>query len=262
MAYRGDLIAIGLNSDIEILDTITGIRTPVLLGHQEISFLTFSLDGTLLLSGDHLSIVNLWDVQTGGSIKTFGNNRTPFSAASISPDNAMIALGCEDGKIYLSDVRTGKLHPMMSSGTRIYSITFSPIDPRCFLWSSFRTVHQWGRDGHQIGASYHDTDISWVEDLAYLLDGTRFVFCGRKVAVVWDSESGEQVVKLHSSGVSDLLRCCFLPDGKFVACGSGDYIYIWNITILGAPLVKNLAGHSDCVSFLTFSSSLISGSRD
>ena len=53
-AYWGNSIAVGLGSEVEILDTITGTRTSVLRGYEyRIIFLTFSLDGTLLLSGDN-----------------------------------------------------------------------------------------------------------------------------------------------------------------------------------------------------------------
>ena len=263
-AYWGNSIAVGVKTDVVILDAITGTRTSVLHGHKtNITFLTFSLDGTLLLSGDYSGIIKLWDVQTGGATETFGDDRTPFSAASISPDNATVALGGRDGGIYLSDVRTGKLHPIKRAGTNIRSIRFSPIDPRRLLWSSDDgTVHQRGTDGRQIGVSYRDADIKWVEALAYTSDGTRFVFCGGDNAVVWDSESGKQVVKLRAPEKSYLIRCCFSPDGKFVVCGGSGEIYVWNISISGAPLVKRLVGHSNRVTFLAFSSSLISGSDD
>ena len=264
-AYWGNLIAVGLKTDVVILDGITGTWTSVLHGHKtDITFLTFSLDGTLLLSRDGHGIVKLWDVQTGGAIQTFGNIRTSYSTASVSPDNATIALGGRDGSIHLSDIRTGKLHPIKSANTNIRSITFSPINPRRLLCSQYDgTIQHWGTDGHQIGASYRDADIEQVEDFAYTSDGTRFVLCGEGVAVVWDSESGKQVVKLRALERSNLSRCCISPDGKFVACGGGDeVIYVWNISISGAPLVKRLVGHSGDITFLAFSSSLISGSKD
>ena len=263
-AYGGNSIPVGLGSEVVILDAITGTRTSVLRGHKsEIRLLTCSLDGTLLLSGDDRDTFKLWDIQTGGAIQTFGDYKTRFSTASISPDNATVALGCDDGTIYLSDVRTGTHHPIASAATKIRSITFSPTDPRRLLWSYDETVQQWGTDGRQIGASYRGADRERVEDIAYTSDGTRFVICGRRVAVVWDSESGKQVVKLRAPQYSYLDRCCFSPDGKFVACVCGDRnIFVWNISISGAPLVKRLAGHSNRITFLAFSSSLISGSID
>ena len=70
------------------------------------------------------------------------------------------------------------------------------------------------------------------------------------------------MVRLRAPEERNLFRCCFSPDGKFVACSGFDEIYVWNISISGAPLVKRLVGHSDSVTFLAFSSSLISGSDD
>ena len=261
-AYWKNFIAVGLKSDIVIFDAITGTRTSVLRGHEDkIIFLTCSLDGTLLLSGDYSRDLKLWDVQTGGAIQTFSSDTTFFYVASISPDNATVALRWDDGTIYLSDVRTGKHHPITSVATGIRSITFSPIDPRRLLWlSPDETIQQWSTDGRKIGASYRDADIEWVEDIAYTSDGTRLVFCGGEVAVVCDSESGKQVVKLRAP--EKLFRCCFSPNGKSVACAGGCQIYVWNISISGAPLVKCLVGHSKPVTFLAFSSSLISGSED
>ena len=143
-------------------------------------------------------------------------------------------------------------------------ISFSPIDPRRLLWlSGDSTVQQWGTDGNQIGASYRDPDITRVHDLAYSSDGTRFVFCGGKVAVVCDSESGEQVVKLRTPDKSSLCKPCFSPDGKFVACADSGNIFVWNISIPGTPLVTRSTTNSDHVTFLAFSSSsssLVSGS--
>ena len=266
-ALWGNSIAVGVEHDVEILDVITGTRTSVFRGHkEEISSLAFSLDGTLLLSGDRRCIFNLWDIQTGGAIETFGDDRTPFYAGSISPDNATIALGGEDGTIYLSDVQARKLHPIKSADTGIRSIRFSPTDPRRLLRSSGdSTIQQWGTDGSQIGASYWDSDITSVNGLAYSSDGTRFVFCGSEVAVVCDSESGKQVVKLRGPKGSSLDEPCFSPDGKLVACAASNDIFVWNISISGTPLVERSITNSDHVNFLAFSSSsssLVSGSRD
>ena len=256
-ALWGNSIAVGLRRDVAIFDAITGTRTSVFRGHKmAIYSLAFSLDGTLLLSRDGKGIFNLWDIQTGGAIETFGDNTTSFSAGSISPDNATIAFGGEDGTIYLSDVQARKLHPITSADTRIRSISFSPTDPRRLLWlSGDSTVQQWGTDGSQIGASYCDSDITSVKGLAYSSDGTRFVFCGDEVAVVCDSKSGKQVVKLHARTRSSLGKPCFSPDGKFVACAASDDIFVWNISISGAPLVERSTMNSDHVCFLAFSSS-------
>ena len=53
-----------------------------------------------------------------------------------------------------------------------------------------------------------------------------------------------------------------LPGGRFVAGGAGHTIYIWDITGLDPCLVETLTGHTDDITSLAFSSSLISSSED
>ena len=83
-AHCGDTVAVGIGSEVVLLDAVTGIRKSVLSGHTgEISSLASSVDGTLLVSrGD--KAVNLWDIQTGGVIKTLGRD-TPVVPTSTSP---------------------------------------------------------------------------------------------------------------------------------------------------------------------------------
>ena len=278
-AHWGDIIAIGLGYDVVFLDTITGIRTSVLRGHTgSICSLAFSQDGTLLMSGSRDGTAAVWDVQTGGVIRTFdhdpsissdyaicvsGTDYDPFTnfAASISSDGAMVALGTDNGTVRLCDIRTGECNSIDMYDGKVIAIEFSPINPQHFISSSGRIVRQLGIDGDQVERSYYEADD--VEDLAWMRDGTRFVSCGGKVATVRDAQSGAVVVKLGAPGeYSSSHLGCFSPDGRFVACAADTTIWVWDITISGARLVGHLVGHSGLIKFLAFSPSLISGSLD
>ena len=259
-AHCGDTIAVGVGSDVVLLDAITGIRKSVLSSHtDEILSLASSLDGTLLVSRSNAN-VNLWDVQTGGVIKTFGRD-TSITSACISPDGTAIALGTEDGAIRFWDIQTGKSRSIEThQDSEVTYITFSPIDSRRFLSSSgYGTVRQCDIDGHQIGASCGQA--GGPAGLAYTLDGTRFVSCGGRDATVWDSESGAVVVKLDAPDENRLKQCCISPDGRFVACKADTITYIWDITTCEPRLVGQVE-HSDSITFIAFPSSLVSGSYD
>ena len=262
-AHFGDIMVVGLGSNVVILDAITGTRMSVLCGHTDIiRSLAFSSDGTLLVSRSNDKSVKLWDIQTGGVIRTFGDDTSVLSAASISPDGTTVALGTKSGALRLCDIRTGKCH---SAETRqdneVRVIKFSPVDSRRLLSASWdRFVQQWDVDGHQIGGSYCEADK--VDDLTYSSDGTRFVSCGGRVVTVRDSESGVVVVKFDAPDRTTLRRCCFSPGGGLVACAANTNICLWDISIPGARLVRRLVGHSKPVTFIAFSSSLISGSDD
>ena len=84
---------------------------------------------------------------------------------------------------------------------------------------------------------------------------------GGLVATVWDSDSGKAVVKLQSPD-NHVECCCFSPDGNFVAGAGYQTIYIWDITSLPPCLIETFTEHTDCITSLTFSSSLISSSLD
>ena len=259
-AYWGNIIAAGVESDVVLLDAITGSRTSVLSGHGGVILsIAFSQDGTRLVSGGKDRIVKLWDVETGQVIGTFGVSS--ISSVSITPDGTTVASGTWDGAIRLWNVRTGTSHPIETGQAGVSVVSFSPTDPRRLISSSLEgVVQQWDVDGHQIGDSYHEADR--VDDLTYTTDGTRFVSCGGKAATVQDSDSGAVIVKLDAPDSTSLYRCCFSPNGRFVACAADTIIYVWDITTSEPRLVGRLVGHTDTITFLAFSSSLISGSRD
>ena len=264
LAHWGDTIAIGLARNVVLFNAITGIRTSVLCGHADIiDSLAFSQDGTLLMSGSKDTTVTVWDIQTGGVIRTFSHDTSIASGASLSPDGATVALGTTKGVVHLWDVRTGRCNSIdMYPDSEVTAIQFSPVNPQHFISSSSGgIVGQWDIDGHQIATSYHEVDK--VEDLAWTRDGTRFVSCAGKIATVRDSESGVVVVKLHAPPGSWYFHLgCFSPDGRLVACAAGATIWVWDITISGSRLIGHLVGHSDAIVFLAFPSYIISGGLD
>ena len=260
-AHWGDIIAIGLGHDVVLFDAITGTRTSVLCGHGNVIYsLASSQDGTILMSGSNDTTVKVWDVQTGGVIRTFDHHPPTHFSASISSDGAVVALGTNGGTVRLCDVRTGGCNSIKMYPGKVMIIKFSPVNARRFISSSAGVVGQWDIDGHQIWISYH---AGAVMDLAWTRDGTRFVSCGGKTATVRDAESGAVVVKLDAPDQSSSFDLgCFSPDGGFVACAADTTIWVWDITISGGRPVGRLVGHSGSIQFLTFSSSLISGGSD
>ena len=254
-----DLIAVGLwSGDIIILDAIAGVPMFVLSCHTDVvNSLAFSLDGVFLISGSYDTTVNLWDIQTGGVIKTFSGHTRFVLSVSISLDCTVIASGSVDNTIRLWDVQTGECCCVIKGhNNEVNSVKFSPTNPKLLISASHdNTVRQWGVDGHQIGSAYEGRHVSFSSD------GTHFVSWTRTVARVQDSDSGVVVAELKSPG-NYFRCCCFSPDSKFVAGGDENTIYIWSITSPDPCLVETLTGHTEDIISLTFSSSLISSSRD
>jgi len=109
LSYWKNTVAVGsTDSDILILDAITGSWAAVLPGHTGgVKSLVFSSDGTLLVSGSDDKTVKLWDVQTGGVVRTFHGHTKMIWSVSISANHTTVASGSDDKTLRLWDIHMG-----------------------------------------------------------------------------------------------------------------------------------------------------------
>ena len=249
-----DSVAVGMTSgDIVILDAVTGSQTTVLSEHTcDVTSLAFSLDGTLLVSGDVEEGVGLWDVQTGGVVKTFYGHTEAVLSVSISLDCATVASGSYDRTICLWDVQTGDCLRTIEQHERVDCVSFSPTDSRHLISASGGVVRRWNIDGRQIGPTYNGHHV------AFSSDGTRFVSCDAEAITIRNSDSGVVVAKFDAVGEF----CFFSPDSRLVAVAGGNAVSIWDITDSDPHLIETPIEHTGIITSLTFSSSLISASDD
>jgi WD40 repeat protein len=103
--------------NIIILNATTGIQTAILSGHTiSVCSITYSSNGIFLVSGSHDKTVKLWDVQTGGLVKTFYGHTGSVLSVSISADCTRIASGSSDCTIHLWDIQTGECYCVITRG--------------------------------------------------------------------------------------------------------------------------------------------------
>jgi WD40 repeat protein len=261
LACWKDFVAVGsISGNISILDVVTGACTSTLSKHTDsVEALTFSLDGTLLVSGSNDNTINLWDIQTGGVVRTFHGHTDWIWSVSISPDCATIASGSGDTTIRLWDLWTGECnHIIRGHNNYVTSVGFSLTNSQLLMSASVDgAVHQWDVEGNQIGPAYPGYGV------ALSLDGALFISWDQEVATVRNPDSGAIVAELHVAN-SIFQHCCFSPDGRLVACAAGEIIYIWDITGSDPCLIETFVGHTEGVTSLAFSSPslLISSSDD
>jgi len=259
LSYWDNTVAVGSQSgDIIILDTITGSQMAVLSGHTDrVNCVTFSSDGTSLVSGSSDYDVKLWDVQTGGVVRTFPSSTSSVWSVSISADCTVIASGYYRNTIRLWNIQTGKCQCVIQQPDAVHCIRFSPTNPQHFISLSSQRLWQWDTNGHQISPPFE------CSHMAFSSDGTQFVSCYGAVITVKSSDSGAIVAKFEVTKGN--LYCCLLsPDGRLVAVATSRTIYIWDITSSNPHLVETLIGHTQMITSLAFSSpsTLISASLD
>jgi WD40 repeat protein len=257
LACWKDTIAVGSESgDIITLDAITGSQVSVLSGHTGcVESVTFSSDGTSLVSGSDDKTVKLWDIQTGGVVKTFCGHTDSVLSVSISFNHTTIASGSYDTTVRLWDIQTGECHHTISQQEWVFYVIFSPTNSQHLISISAGIVYQWNIDGHQIKPTFQGYRA------AFSSDGTHIVSCERKVTTVQNSDSGVIVAKFSTDESPQC--CCFSLDGKLVAVAAGVTAYVWDITGTDPCLINTFTGHAASITSLAFSSSsLISASDD
>jgi len=240
LACWKDTVAVSSRSKyITTLDAVTGSGIAVLSGHpDQVLSLTFSIDGTSLVSGSYDKTIKLWDMQTGGVVRTFQGHTALIHSVSISPNCTTIASGSDDETIHLWNNQTGECYYIIQQGSSVHSVLFFPLRPQIIISISGRRVWEWGIDGQKI--SKYDGSYA-----AFSPDGAKFVLC-----------NGAVVAKFHIDNT--LARhCCFSPDGRLIAIAA----YHTNPELC---LIETFIGHTDGITSLVFSSptSLISVSHD
>ena len=256
LSYWDNTVAVGSENKIIILDTIAGSQLVILSEHAElVNSVTFSSDGKLLVSGSEDKTVKLWDVQTGGVVRTFHGHTNGVLSVSISTDHTRIASGSADETICLWDIQTGDCHCIIQQQDAVYYVNFSPTDPQHIFSISGDKVWQWDVNGHQISPTYNGSHIALSSDHA------QFALCYENFVTVHNSDSRAIVAEFHIAE-SHARYCCFSPDGKLIAAAATDgAAYVWDITNPDPHPIETLDYIHNTLS-LVFSSpsSLISGS--
>jgi len=259
LSYWNNTVAVGSGDrDIIILDTITGSQTAVLSGHtDQVCCVTFSSDGTSLVSGSRDWTVKLWDVQTGGVVKTFSGHTYAVLSVSISADCTIIVSGSGDRTIRLWDIQTEECQYVIEQQNSVKHVRFSPTNPQNFISMCDQKLWHWDINGHQVNSPSNGSHVTFS-------DGTQFVSCSSHGITVKDSDSGAIVAKFKVAGDHPPEHGCFSLDSKLVAVSSDKTIHIWEITGSNPHLVGTLIGHTNTIYSLVFSSSstLISASED
>ena len=254
-----DTIAVGLAyGDIVTLDAITGIQTAILSGHTWlVQTLAFFPDGKFLVSGSNDKTVKLWDVQTGGVVKTFYGHTESVSSVSISANCTMIASGSFDHTIRLWHIWTEECHHIIEQESYVYNVGFSPTDPLHLVSVSGRRIWHWDINGQQTRPTYDGLNI------AFSPDGTRLFLHQYRDIVVQNTSSGETVAKFYGAS-TEAEPICLSPDGRLVAAADGRTAHVWDTTSSHPYPIKTFLGHNENINFLAFSSpsSLISSSQE
>ncbi|CAG8549567.1 13029_t:CDS:2, partial [Acaulospora colombiana] len=234
----------------------------ILRGHSDdVRSVSFSPDGSKIISASDDTTMRIWDVTTGTALSTFNDSSSLISSVAFTPDGSKIVSGSHNGALKIWDSKTGIVLSILTGHSDVVnSIEISPDGFYIVSASSDKTARVWGSGrittftGHQ----------ARVKSAAFSPDQTKVVSGGHDNALrIWDSKSGVELntLKGHTYWVNSV---AFSPDGMKIISGSDDRtVRIWD-SITGKTIAK-LKGHLYAVLSVAFSldgAKIVSGGHD
>ena len=242
------------NTRFELFDISTQHNLIATLeGHtRRVNSVTFSPDGTTLVSGSWDPSIKLWDVAARTNIAT----RTRFTrgvySVAFSPDGTILASGSGDRVTHLWDVATRAMITTLQGHTDdVTSVSFSPDGGILASGSEDRTIKLWDvaartniatLEGHTDDV----TSVSFSPDGGILASGS-----WDDTVKLWDVVTETNIVTLtgHEGNVTSV---SFSPGGRILASGSwDDTVKLWDIVT--ETNIATLEGHRGNVTSVSFS---------
>ncbi|KAG2052848.1 WD40 repeat-like protein [Suillus hirtellus] len=217
-----------------------------LKGHEElVTEVAFILSTRLLVTGSDDESLRVWDLDTGKQVgePLLGHDAMVY-AVSASPDGRWIASGGRNGSILVWEVATNerelKRVPVSFEGHEnlVEDIVFAP-DNKTFASASWdETVCVWKRETGKIVLGPLKVG-NMANSVSYSPDGTKLAAGTHKHIIIWNSASGEELLKIEQRA----WRVAFTPDGLRLVSGNRKDIRISDATT--GDIIKQFDAHTE-----------------
>jgi WD40 repeat protein len=227
----GNLLAVA-GSRIHFFDAKTFQRLDEMV--QASGSLAFSADGHTLAIGDAAPPdykLSLLDLPTRQIRQTLQSQWDGANAVAFAPDRPLLASGGQDQIVRLWDVGSkaspGKLvRESRHFDMPIRGLAFSPDGHFLALGNNDATARLWDLPANRLLHTFPDPAGSAISGLVFSQDSSALVSSGDGGAVVWDTESGQQLLTLDQASGSLALY----PAGTWLAsAGYGGMVRIWGV---------------------------------
>jgi WD40 repeat protein len=236
--------------------------------------LSFTPDGTKLVSGSFDKTIVLWQLDTATAIHTLIDNLKGVFALAVSADGKLLASGSWDELIKLWDLETGTLvRNLAQHQASVRSLAISP-DGKTLVSGSFdQTIVLWSLPEGTVAKTLNDREP--IAAIALSSDGKFLASTGDNgIVKIWSLSSGEPIVE--SSGNKNCIGALVIsPDSQTIAAGTvNGYVVLWQLKNIengensGTPqmkLAQTIKAHAGQINACVFSPDgqyLITGSVD
>ncbi|KAG8766590.1 hypothetical protein FRC12_006773 [Ceratobasidium sp. 428] len=252
--------------------TAMNLRSTIPLSVQNtrsrVRSLSYSPDGTYVVSGSDDEIIRVWDAHTGQLAgRPLEGHAGLVNSVAYSPDGAYIVSGSDDKTVRIWDAQTYQPvgQPMREHTASITSVTYSPEGAYIVSGSRGGTMIIWDAHTYQ-SVELMEEHTNSVNTLAYSPNGA-YIVSGSddKTVRIWDTRT-YQPVGLPMGGHTDSVNSvAYSPDGAYIVSSSDDYtICIWDARTR-QPMGQSMRGHTNAVASVAYSPDgayIVSGSHD
>jgi WD40 repeat protein len=233
--------------------------------------LSFTPDGTKLVSGSFDKTIKLWQLATGQVIHTLNDHLKGVFALAVSADGKLLASGSWDELIKLWNLETGTLlENLTQHQASVRSLAISP-DSKTLVSGSFdRTIVLWNLPDGTVTKII--TDAEPIAAIALSADGRFLASTGDNGTIkIWSLASGRSIAE--SNGNKHCIGSLAIdPTTHTIAAGTvNGYIVLWQLQNLDNGLVptieltQTIKAHAGQINACIFSPDgqyLITGSVD
>jgi len=141
LATINNLLAIGAQNDLHIVDesTLKEIDQPI--SHGDLGLLVFSPDGSWLASSNSTGQIQIWERVNGKFTEPNVINKEGVVSLAFDPSNNLLAIGATD-RVYLIDRTTLEEHARIPHTGTVNSVSFS-VDGTILMTSSLKVLQFW-----------------------------------------------------------------------------------------------------------------------
>lgn len=229
-ALKGMQLASGsYDGTVKIWDLDAGTKLPT-QRTQNIStpvrFIELSSDGMCLSADPCISVLQVWDRNTGSCLRAFRNNlaqhRSKISRLPLSSDGKKLGLVSNDGCFGIWNVSTGtQMQDFKEEQCGITCATFSSDDAFLASGSNNGTVSIWDPDTGACLKTFGDIHNGTVNSLAISPDNMQVAtLCDGNTVGIWDVASGVCRCIIKEFGPDNSIRSmAWSCDSKRLALG-------------------------------------------
>ena len=209
-----------------------------------VTSVSYSFDGSKLVSTSDDQTLIIWDVGTGSLIRQITIEEKGIlqgiKFASFSPDGELLVVASDDNKVHVLNTKSGlEILLIVGHVAPVNSAFFSADGKKIISASNDKTVRIWnactGKEtlilqGHTGNVNF----ASYSPDDKYVVSAS-----DDRTIRVWDTQTGQVIQTLE--GHSDIVNTAsFSSDGKRIVSASNDQtIKVWDIKWGTVQTIKN-----------------------